>query len=93
MGRVDVDAMLAEMSAPQLLQWMQVYRTDPWGEERADLRNASLMALLYNLLRRKGPARKVRDFMPRFTARPAQRPEQMLALLKMAASMGQRRRD
>lgn len=83
--------MLAEMTAPQLMGWISYYRADPWGEERADLRNASLMALLYNLLRRKGPARKARDFMPRFRPRAPQKPEAMLAMLQLAASMSKRK--
>lgn len=42
---------------------MAYYRLEPFGEERADLRNAMLMALISNAF---GNDSTVSDFMPRF---------------------------
>lgn len=87
MQRLDVDAMLAEMTAPQLAQWLDYYQVEPWGEDRADLRNAQLMALLFNLFRRRGTApKRASDFMLRFGRRARQTPRQMFEVLKMAAA-------
>ena len=33
MGRIDVDAMLDEMSPQQFTEWIAAYNLDPWGME------------------------------------------------------------
>ena len=69
MGEVDVDALLARLSSRQISEWMAYYALDPFGEERADLRAAMVMALLANINRdperRKEPYTP-EEFMPRF---------------------------
>lgn len=42
---------------------MAYYRLEPFGEERADLRNAMLMALVSNAF---GNEAEVSDYMPQF---------------------------
>lgn len=47
--------------------WRIKYNSDPWGELRADLRFARLMALYANAHRSEGAsAFDVDDFMPKF---------------------------
>lgn len=50
----------------QLQSWQAYYAIEPWGEERADLRNGMLCALTLNIHRdrRKGEDAKATDFMP-----------------------------
>jgi hypothetical protein len=38
--------MLAELSWPQVLDWLAFYELDPWGQRREDLRAGMLAALL-----------------------------------------------
>lgn len=61
------------MSWTELLMWMEYDRIDPLGEERGDLRNGMLMALIHNqqVDRTKHPEhiRRAVDFMP-FTEKP-----------------------
>jgi Protein of unknown function (DUF4035) len=52
------------MSSAEFTEWVVVYHEDPFGELRADRRNAQLAALLYNAHRgRNSPALGERDFM------------------------------
>lgn len=48
MGRVDVDAMLDEMTADELLRWAAYYAVEPFGEDRADLRVGILSSMVAN---------------------------------------------
>lgn len=63
MGRLDVDALLAELSGAQLAEWRAADRLDPWGEERADLRAGIIAAEIANAAGRNEPAVPA-DFMP-----------------------------
>ena len=46
---------------------MAYYRIEPWGEERADLRNGMLCSLVANMFRKRGKrAAQPKDFMPKF---------------------------
>ena len=95
LGRVDVDAMLAELDAQELMRWLGYHQLEPWGEERADLRAGIVASTIANVHRGKGKAPfRVRDFMPRFRKAVKQTPEQMAAILTMAAkaAMGARRK-
>lgn len=47
-GRPDVDAFLSELTAAQLAEWEAFYALEPWGELRADLRAAKLVAAIFN---------------------------------------------
>lgn len=57
------------MSYAEFVDWMAYYELDPFGEERADLRNAMAMALTANVNRDAKKQRKpfsATDFMPKF---------------------------
>jgi hypothetical protein len=56
------------MDAEEFGWWAALYQRDPWGEERADLRNAALMALVASALGKK--QYKPADFMPKFGPQP-----------------------
>ena len=53
------------ISASELTLYQVYYRNHPWGEERADIRNAMQMAQTANMHRGKSQAAyKLDDFMP-----------------------------
>lgn len=56
--------MLAQITGQQFIEWMAFYELDPWGDQRADLRMAEMLALTVNMNLRKGkkPA-TIQDFM------------------------------
>lgn len=60
----------AAISCAEFTDWLAYYQLEPFGEERADLRNAILCALIANLLRGKGRRAKLKDFLPRFDEEP-----------------------
>lgn len=52
-----------------LLEWAEYYQLDPFGEERADLRNAILCLFIADVIgtkKRGGGKFKIEDFMPKF---------------------------
>lgn len=70
---------IAELSMPGVLSqaeftdWIDYYRQEPWGEERADLRAgviASTVANVYTLWNGGEASHKPSDFMP-YLNRPA----------------------
>ena len=67
LGFPNPDDMLAGMSSKQFSEWMAYDTLEPFGEIRADIRNAMLCAILVNINRGKNskPA-KLEDFMPTF---------------------------
>jgi hypothetical protein len=58
----------ARMSSLEFAEWLAYYRIEPFGEERADARHASMAALIANIFRGKHKAYDANDFMPRFEA-------------------------
>lgn len=56
------------MSAPELTDWIAYSRIDPFGNERADLHAAMILAMLYNINRGNLEAKSPSDFMPNFDA-------------------------
>jgi hypothetical protein len=92
MGRVDVDAMLSELTWPQLREWMAFYELSPWGAERGDLQAAIVASTIANVWRAKGRRYRVADFLPTFGAR-AQTQEEMAAVLTMAAQAARRAKN
>lgn len=70
LGNQNPDAMLATMPYRIWLEWRLYDTVDPFGEWRADLRSATLAAIMVNLWgRKKGqPAVSPRQFMPQFEA-------------------------
>ena len=66
------------MTSWEFSHWIAYYEMDPWGDERADLRNAMMCATMANIHRKKGSRRiTIGDFMPRFGEKQEQDPEQM----------------
>ena len=55
-----------EIDSAEFSEWMAYYQLEPFGEERADLRNAQLCCLYANSKTKKGKRYKLKDFMPRF---------------------------
>lgn len=93
MGKT-VRQLLSEIGSDELTEWIAYYQMEPWGEERADRRNADLMALTYNLHRGpKAKAMKPQDFMPVYN-QPLKTQETILDLLKMhtAANGGKKKK-
>lgn len=53
------------MSAAEFVRWMAFYKIDPWDEERADFRAATIAAIIANVNRGKGAKPFTEyDFMP-----------------------------
>lgn len=68
----------SRMSHREFREWVEFYRIDPFGPERADFMLAQLCALIANVNRPRRSSRRFRiaDFMPRF--HESQRPRQSL---------------
>ncbi len=65
MGELDVDAMLARVSARQLARWRAFERLEPWGGVQQDLRAIATALLILNAWRDKGArAVKIFDLFP-----------------------------
>ncbi len=67
------------MSAEEHGDWEALYRIEPWGDERADLHSAHVVATLANI-HRDTEARQepftLGDFLLRFGAEPEPEPSQ-----------------
>lgn len=58
----------ADIDAREFAEWQAYYTLEPFGEERADYRNAILCTLIANALQgKRGRRAKPKDFMPDFT--------------------------
>lgn len=89
LGIWDVDKLADEMPAYLLAEWVAYYSVEPFGEERADARNAITAATVYNSHRRKGKAAKVEDYMPKFSQPEKQSPDDMIQFAAMyTAALG-----
>lgn len=66
-----VGTMLQQMSSRELTEWHAYAQLEPFGEERADLRQAITTAMIGNAHRdpKKGKAFDAYDFMP-YTDKP-----------------------
>lgn len=77
-----VGAMLRSMSGREFVEWMAFYQLEPWGEERADLRQAFTTKMLYDVNRdpKKSKDLPVTTWMP-YTEQPEREhnPEQLRA--------------
>lgn len=59
----------AVMSSREFAEWMAFFQLQPFGDRRADFRNASLMALISNVMTRtkdSDPVKTPEEFMPDF---------------------------
>ena len=60
------------MLAAEEAAFMAFYREDPWGDQRADLRSAQIVKMLYDVNRGKGgKERKLTDFLMFWKKPPA----------------------
>lgn len=71
------------MSSREFSQWMAFSRLEPFGDERADLRNGIIAATIANTNLKKGqkPYTPL-DFIPRFSNKPKQSSADQLALIE-----------
>ena len=57
--------MLETLTARQYVEWLEYYKCDPWGEQRADLRAGIVACTMSNRWRGKNEeASEPLDFMP-----------------------------
>jgi len=74
------------MPYAEFLEWIAYSRIEPFGEERADWRAASVVAMLANINRDAKKRRKpypVSDFLLNFEPIPAQSLNDQLAFVEM----------
>lgn len=74
-----------ELSRKTFIYWQAQYRIDPWGEARADLRNAITSCVIANSNRKeRSKAFVPKDFMPDFGSedgKPKQSAKDMEAVM------------
>ena len=85
-----VRELLLRMDARELAEWEVFYRLDPWGEQRADLRNGILCALVAAFAGAKKPP-KPKDFMTHPDPEPP-RAAQPGPIARLAARVWNRRK-
>lgn len=66
MGRVDVDAMLDEMTPEELTEWLAYWSLEPFGPIEEWTRSAMVCATTYNASGNAKRPAKVEDFMPEY---------------------------
>lgn len=80
------------ISAEELTEWMALYRLEPWGEERGDMRAALIASIIANVNRdpKKRPQPyELKDFMLKFEPDPPPDPENVWAKIEAwARSLG-----
>ena len=65
-----VGAMMSQMSALEESYWVAFNRASPIGEYRADIRNAQVLQLLYQInAGSKAPKKKITDWLPFYRKR------------------------
>lgn len=78
------------MSSAEFTEWLAYSTLEPFGEERADLRAATICAVTANQNRDRKRHPKpftAADFMPKFGPRQKQSPDMLLAKARMAAAL------
>lgn len=80
------------ISAEELSEWIALYRLEPWGEERADMRAALIASIIANANRdpKKRPQPyTIKDFMLQFEPPEPPSPEEVWAKIEAwAKAMG-----
>ena len=68
LGFYDPDAMLAGAPIKLLYEWMAYFEIEPFGEERADVRNAITCMTIASAggMKKSGGKFTLKDFMPEF---------------------------
>jgi hypothetical protein len=84
--------MLNTLSYDEYISWMAYYSVEPFPEERADLRNATLIAAISAML---GGKPKAKDFLFDYwkteQQQQKQSPEEVLSKLKLIMGYGGKR--
>ena len=82
--------LLSQISSRELSEWQAYFIVEPFGEYRADLRNAIVACVMANANRSKDTEPfMVKDFMPKFEAEKPQSISDMHILLAgRAAQLG-----
>lgn len=72
---------MARIDSRELSEWMVYYQIEPFGEERADIRQAITSCLLANIHRGKNQrAFNINEFM---AVRPVRKPQSMDEMKKL----------
>lgn len=80
--------MRAVMTERQIREWVAVYRVDPWGEHRADVRTGIVACTMASVHTAKGkPRPKVIDFLAVPPKRDKQSVQEMSARMHQFANM------
>lgn len=82
----------ARCDAREFVEWIAIYRQDPWSEERADARAAIVAATIANVNRPKGRRpHRMQEFMLQYK-RPRKRQSmaEMKSILMAAAQAAQK---
>lgn len=58
---------MRELTASEVVEWEALYRIDPWGEERADLRSAIIAWTFAMAHSKRGKKPKLSQFMPDYS--------------------------
>lgn len=86
--------MLERMTADELSEWHAFYRLEPFGEERADLRNGIVASILVNTNLKKGAkATTPLDFMPFADKKSQDASDQKAQFKQFTATMKARQAD
>ena len=79
------------LTAAEEAHWISLYRSDPWGEQRSDMRNALIAQLIHNTNAPRGKGKKLEDFMM-FSGKPKQRGVDPVAIRDSFERMIERQR-
>lgn len=78
----------ARVDSREFAAWLAYDRVEPFGESRADLRTAIVACVVANANRGKaGQAFTPKDFMPDFSHRPSQSPDEIQSRLFVLAEV------
>jgi hypothetical protein len=75
--------LLSRISAKELRDWEIFAAVEPFGEERADIRSATICCILANINRdpKKTSAFEIKDFLPKFDPPEPMTPDEIKAHL------------
>lgn len=73
-----VAELLARVSSKEITEWMLFFELEPFGAEAEFLGHAITASTIANVNRGKGRARKVEDFMPKFSRQKEQTVDDMI---------------
>ena len=82
LGCLHPDQLMSQLTSRQYTEWLQYYKCEPWGDQRADLRAGIISAAQWERHRTRGEEPKTpADFMP-FTQQKKQSPDEIKATLR-----------